>query len=183
ESELWQFAAGRTRVSSSGRIFPFFGCRGGAGTTTLAVHAAATLAQLGPRGAVVVDLDVQLGDVLCALNLEPQDTLVDVMEEIQRLEPAALRRRLAMHPSGVYALSQASNLSQLDALHADGIYNLLTMLARQFDFVVVDGVRDFGDHALVALDLASRIVLVTTADIPAVRSTARSLEIFRQLGY
>src|SRR5262249_49322473 len=60
---------------------------------------------------------------------------------------------------------------------------LLITLARHFDAVIVDGVRDFGDLALSALDIASRIVLTLTADVAAVRSAARCLEVFRELGY
>ena len=154
-------------------IFTVFGCRGGAGATTVAVNLAARMAQSGPRGAVIVDLDVQLGDVLCALNIEPRATFVDILDEIDRLEPAALRRRLAAHPSGIYVLSQASNFMQLEGLQPERIETLLNVLARHFEAVIVDGVRDFGDLALPALDCASQILMVLTADVPAVRAARR----------
>ncbi|HJZ89097.1 MAG TPA: pilus assembly protein CpaE [Polyangia bacterium] len=167
----------------AGRIYTFFGCRGGAGATTLAVNCAVRLAQSSPRGAVLVDLDVQLGDVLCALNLEPRDTLVDLVEDIDRLEPAALRRRLAAHASGLYALSQVGSLSQLEALRPEAVAKLLVVLSRHFDAVLVDGVRDFSDLVLPALDVAARIVMVLSADVPAVRAAARCVDVFRELGY
>ena len=166
-----------------GRIYTFFGCRGGAGTTTLAVNTAAALAQSGPRGVALLDLDVQLGGVLDALDLSPPATLVDVLEEIDRLEAAPLRRRLAAHSSGVYVLSQVGNLGQLGAVRPDRVARLLAVLSCHFDAVIVDGVRDFGDLALAALDACARIVMILTADVAAVRSAARSVDILRELGY
>jgi pilus assembly protein CpaE len=60
---------------------------------------------------------------------------------------------------------------------------LLRFLRPLYDHVVVDGLRDFGDVSLAALDVADRILLVTTQEVPAVRSAQRCAEIFRKLGY
>ena len=47
----------------------------------------------------------------------------------------------------------------------------------------MDGLRDFNDHAVATMDLAHIVVLVVTQDVPAVRAAARSLRLFRRLGY
>jgi len=60
---------------------------------------------------------------------------------------------------------------------------VLRFLRQHYDHVVVDGLRDFGELSLAALDLADRIVLVVTQEVPAVRSAQRCVEYFRQLGY
>jgi pilus assembly protein CpaE len=60
---------------------------------------------------------------------------------------------------------------------------LLAMLQEHFDYVIVDGVRDFGDHALAAMDVADKIALVLTQDVQAVRRAARVAQLFRRLGY
>ena len=166
-----------------GQIFAVFGCKGGAGATTIAVNLASSLARSTRRGAAVLDLDVQLGDVLTAMNLEPQSTMAEVASEIDALDAASLRRRLALHRSGAYALAQAGRLEQLDGLRADRIPPLVAGMAGHFDAIVVDGLRDFGDMALGALDMATTIVMVVTEDVPAVRGAARCLDIFRRLGY
>jgi pilus assembly protein CpaE len=131
----------------------------------------------------VVDLDVQLGDVLTALDLTPQVTLSELLQQIDDIDAQVLRRRLAVHRSGAYALAQAGRLEQLSAVRPERIAALLTRLSRQFDIVVLDGLRDFGDLALAALDHADRVVLCLTEDVPAVRGAARCLEIFRRLGF
>jgi pilus assembly protein CpaE len=166
-----------------GRVYAVFGCKGGAGATTVAVNLVARLAQGLPFGAAIVDLDLQLGDVMCAMNLEPVTSLADLAAEIGTLDTPALKRRLAPHGTGAYALSQVGRLDQLAGLRPEALVPVLSGLRQHFDAVVLDGLRDFGDVSLAALDLADRIVMVVTEDVPSARGAARCMEIFRQLGY
>ncbi len=164
-----------------GELTVVLGCRGGAGATTLAVNTAAALAR-GGKTVCIVDLDLQLGDVLVALDLESQTSLSAVAREAGALDAASLRRRLAQHGSGVCALSQAGHLDDLDGSLTARLPELLDALRAHFDHVIVDGVRDFGDVALAALEVATRILVVVTQDVPAVRRAARALDVLGRLG-
>jgi len=90
---------------------------------------------------------------------------------------------LPRHASGVSVVSQVGNLEQLGELTVGRLPQLLRYLQEQFDLVVVDGVRDFNDHALATMDIADQLVLVVTQDVPSVRGVSRRLNIFRRLGY
>jgi len=169
-------AAGR------GKIICVFGCRGAAGATMLAVNTAAALGK-GGKSVVVVDLDLQLGDVFVALDLDAPTSLAALSREVKSLDGAGLRRRLVRHESGIYALSQTGRLDDIDEGLAERIPGLLGALAEHFDYVIVDGVRDFGDHALAALDIADKIAMVVTQDVQAVRRASRVAQLFRRLGY
>src|SRR5262249_51177114 len=153
---------------SRGKILCVFGCRGGAGATMLAVNVAAAFGK-GGKSVVLVDLDLQLGDVFVALDLDAPTSLASLSREGKSLGGAALRRRLVRHDSGVYVLAQTGRLDDIDEGLAERIPGLLTALAEHFDHVVVDGVRDFGDHALAALDVADKVAMVVTQDVQAVR--------------
>jgi pilus assembly protein CpaE len=169
-------------LTTAGKVLVVFGCRGGAGATTLAVNIAASLARTG-KNVCVVDLDLQLGDVNVALDLEPQTSLAQLAQEAGNLDGTALRRRLQRHDSGVYCLSQVGHIDEVDPQLAERMPALFAVLAEHFDYVVVDGVRDFDDHSLAALDMADRIALVLTQDVPAVRRASRVTQLFRKLGY
>lgn len=158
-----------------------FSCRGGSGATTLAVNTAAMVARAG-RSVCVVDLDLQLGDVCTALDLASPTSLSAVAREAHSLDAVSLRRRLAQHGSGICALSQAGHVDDLDPQLAARMPQLLTTLRANFDHVVVDGVRDFGDLSLAALEVATRILLVVTQDVPSVRRAARVLTLLQHLG-
>ncbi len=159
-----------------------FSCRGGSGATTLAVNTAAMIARAG-RSVCLVDLDLQLGDVCTALDLESQTSLMAVAREAQTLDAVSLRRRLAQHGSGICALSQAGHLDDLDPHQlAARLPSLLDTLRANFEHVVVDGVRDFGDLSLAAIEAATRILLVVTQDVASVRRAARVLSLLGSLG-
>lgn len=175
-------AAPAAEAKERGQVLVVFGCRGGAGATTLSVNVGAALARAGKR-VCLLDLDLQLGDVFVALDLEPNTSLAALAREAGTIDGAALRRRLQRHDSGIYALTQVGRLDDVDPQLADRMPALLAMLCDHFDVVIVDGVRDFGDHALAALDMADRIALVVTQDVPAVRRAARVTQLFRKLGY
>jgi len=174
--------AGAMAPAKRGKLLVFFGCRGGAGATMLSVNVASSLARAG-SSVCVVDLDLQLGDVFVALDLEPNTSIAALAREIDALDAAALRRRLVRHDSGVYALSQTGRLDDVDPELVERLPALLGVLLSHFDHVVVDGVRDFGDAALPVLDMADRIALVLTQDVQATRRAARVTQLFRKLGY
>jgi Flp pilus assembly CpaE family ATPase len=169
-------------LGPKGQIIVVFGCRGGAGATMLAVNVAATLGR-GGKSVVVVDLDLQLGDVFVALDVEAATSIAALAREAESFDDAALRRRLARHDSGIYALSQVGRLDDVDPELPERIPKLLGKLAESFDYVVIDGVRDFGDHALAAMDVADKIAMVVTQDVQAVRRASRVAQLFRRLGY
>jgi pilus assembly protein CpaE len=164
-----------------GELTVMFSCRGGSGATTLAVNTAALVART-TRSVCVVDLDLQLGDVCSALDLEPTTSLSSVAREASTLDSVSLRRRLAQHGSGVCALAQTGHLDDLDPQLAARMPALLDTLRANFDHVIVDGIRDFGDMALAALEAATRIVVVITQDVPSVRRAARVLDLLGRLG-
>jgi pilus assembly protein CpaE len=175
-------AAPAAATRAPGTVIVVFGCRGGCGATTLAVNTGAALARAG-RSVCLVDLDLQLGDVFVALDLEPSTSLAALAREAGTIDGPALRRRLVRHDSGLYALGQTGRIDDVDPQLAERMPALVATLVDHFDVVIVDGVRDFGDHALAALDMADRVALVVTQDVAAVRRAARAMALFRKLGY
>ncbi|RMH40201.1 MAG: hypothetical protein D6689_14495 [Deltaproteobacteria bacterium] len=175
-------AAPAPATARQGKVLCVFGCRGGAGATTLAVNTAAALARAGKR-VCVMDLDLQLGDVFVALDLAPETSIAALAREASTIDGAALRRRLARHDAGFYAITQTGRIDDIDEHLVERLPALLATLTSEFDYVVVDGIRDFGDYALSVLDMADSVALVVTQDVAAVRRAARVVTLFRQLGY
>ena len=152
------------------------------GATSLATHLAGALARQGRR-VCLVDLDLELGDVLSFLDLKGAYTLADVAANAHRLDRELLDASVPRHASGVWVLSQCDAVADGERLDPGAVAGVLRFLRRHYDHVIIDGLRDFGDLALAALDLAARILLVVTQEVPAVRSAQRCAAYFRQLGY
>ena len=165
-----------------GQVTVVFPAKGGMGATSLGIHLAGALRRAEKR-VCLVDLDLELGDVLSFLDLHGTYSLADVAANTHRLDRELLDASVPRHESGVYVLSQCEKIAESERLDPGKVAAVLRFLRQRYDHVVVDGLRDFGDIALAALDLADRILLVVTQEVPAVRSAQRCAEYFRQLGY
>ncbi len=165
-----------------GKVIVVFGCRGGAGATTVTANLASAIAATG-QSTCVVDLDLQLGDLFVALDLEPTCSMLEVARDAPNLDVAGLRRKLSAHDKGFHALSQVLRPEEVDADLVHRLPELLGLMRKAFDVIVIDGVRDFSESALCALDLANEVLLVAGADVLSTRRASRVLRLLRKLGY
>ena len=169
-------------VSVASKMIAFFGPKGGVGATSLAINVGGALARLR-RAVVLADMDLQLGAIPVSLNLKPERSVGELIQEAVQSGGGPLETGLDRHASGVSFVAQGDRIEELAEITADRLPRFFDALGHMFEFVVVDGLRDFSDHAVSVMDLAHQIVLVATQDVPAIRAASRSLRIFRRLGY
>ena len=169
-------------MAVSSKMLVFFAPKGGTGATTLAVNMGGVLTRMG-RAALIVDMDLQLGAVPVTLNLKPERSIGEVMDEADRAGQGPVTSGLDRHPSGLTMLAQGDRIEELGKITPDRMPRLFDALVGSYEYVLVDGLRDFSDHAVATMDLAHKIVVVISQDVPAVRAGARALQIFQRLGY
>ena len=169
-------AGGRLR----GRVIPVVSPKGGCGKTTVASNLAVGLARLAPQQTVIVDLDLQFGDVATALQLAPEQGLADAVR-VKDLDAMALKTFLSPHPTGLYALCGPDNPARADAITGDDVGALVDLLAGEFRYVVVDTAPGLSEHTLAVLDQANDAVFVAGMDVPSIRGLRKELEILREL--
>ncbi|HET9553275.1 MAG TPA: pilus assembly protein CpaE [Anaeromyxobacteraceae bacterium] len=172
-------SSGELRLATVTAVLP---AKGGLGATVLATHLAGALARRGQR-VCLGDLDLELGDVLTFLDMAGSYSLADVAANARRLDRELLDASVPRHGSGVWVLSQSEKVHDADRLGVDGTTQVLRFLRHHYDHLVLDGLRDFGDITLAALDLADRILLVVTQEVPSVRNAQRCAGLLQQLGY
>lgn len=160
----------------------FFGAKGGAGTTTVAVNCAVELARLTRRQTVIVDLKSCLGEVALFLGVRPRFTLLDAIENLHRLDRDFLRELVARHKSGLEILAGSGQFDRPGAGDSGAVEELFRVLAKTHDFVVIDAGNAVNACALSALYAADHIFLVTNPDVPSVRNAQRLVDRVRQLG-
>jgi pilus assembly protein CpaE len=159
-----------TRTPPRGRVISVVSSKGGVGKTTLSTNIAVGLAQHAPKSTVLVDLDVQFGDVASALSLTPEYTLADAVAGVASRDSMVLKTFLTLHPTGLYVLAAPESPAAADGISAAHVDRLLSMLAAEFAFVVVDTAPGLSEHTLAALDRTTDPVLLTSMDV---RSTRR----------
>jgi pilus assembly protein CpaE len=169
---------------TEGGVIVVFGPKGGIGTTTLAVNLAVALQQR-PEGrrTILVDTSLQFGDVGVFLNLPPNRNITDLCATIEDLDPDSIDTSAIAHTSGIKALLAPPRPEMADLVNPEYLKRILEELRRQYDYIVVDTPTIINDTVLTALDLADRIVLVATPDIPAIKNARLFFEITDALSY
>jgi len=160
----------------------FFGAKGGAGTTTIAVNCAVELARLTKRQSIIVDLKPCLGEVALFLGVRPRFTLLDAIENLHRLDRDFLRELVAKHKSGLDILAGSEQFERPNAQDAGAVEEVLRVLGRLYDFIVVDAGNSINACSVAALYAADTIFLVTNPDVPSIRNAQRLIDRLRQLG-
>jgi pilus assembly protein CpaE len=165
----------------AGRVITVASPKGGVGKTTVSTNLAIGLTAAAPQSTVLVDLDVQFGDVASALGLVPEYTLPDAVRGPASEDTMVLKTFLTQHPSGLYAVCGAESPAEGDTVSGDDVTRLLASLAREFRYVVVDTAPGLSEQTLAALDRASDVVMLTSMDVPGVRGLRKELDVLREL--
>src|SRR3954463_5440355 len=160
----------------------FLGAKGGAGTTTVAVNCAVELARLTKRSIIVLDMKACLGEVALFLGVRPRYTVLDAIENLHRLDKDFLKELVAKHKSGLDILAGSEQFDRPNAQDAGAIEELLRVLARAYEYIVIDAGNMINACAVAALYAADTVFLVTNPDVPSIRNSQRLVDRVRQLG-
>ncbi|WP_323959100.1 AAA family ATPase [Arthrobacter sp. JZ12] len=164
-----------------GMVVGVFSPKGGVGKTTIATNLAVGLGKIAPMGVVLVDLDLQFGDVASTLYLNPEYSVLDAVSGSASTDTMVLKAFLTPHPSGIYALCAPSNPADADNISAEQLCTLIQQLSAEFPYVVLDTGPGLTEHSLAALDQSSDAVWVTGMDVPSVRGLRTGLDILAKL--
>ncbi len=164
-----------------GRVVTVAAPKGGAGKTVIASNLAVGLAQTAPRGVVLVDLDLQFGDIAYALTLQPRHTIYDAATS-PKIDPTALKVFLTHHQSDLYALCAPDDPARGEMIEADRVGEILSTLASDFDYLVIDTGAGLTEHTLTALDASTDAVLIADADVPSIRHLAKVAATLDRIG-
>ncbi|MBT2532085.1 AAA family ATPase [Arthrobacter sp. ISL-48] len=167
--------------SNKGLLIGVFSPKGGVGKTTIATNIAIGLGKIAPMGVVIVDLDLQFGDVASGLYLNPEHTVTDAVSPAASQDSLVLKAFLTVHPGGIYALCAPLSPIDADDITPDQVSRLLEQLSVQFQYVVVDTAPGLPEIGLAAMERCTDVVWVSAMDIPSVRGLRSGLDILRRL--
>ncbi len=168
--------------TSHSKIVTVFSTKGGCGKSVVASNLAMLLHKETGQPVALVDLDLQSGDLAIMLQLMPAWTIYDAAENLERLDGDALSGYLTPHRSGVHLLSAPLEPALAETISGEAVQRILTLLAEQFPYVIVDGPALFTDQVIAALDISHEAVLMASLDVPSVKNLKLALQTFSQLG-
>ncbi|MFF1382471.1 CpaE family protein [Arthrobacter sp. NPDC058288] len=165
----------------AGRVIAVMSPKGGVGKTTIATNLAVGLGKTAPMSVVIVDLDLQFGDVASGLLLKPEFTITDAVMGAASQDSMVLKTYLTVHPAGIYALCAPSTPIEMDQISAANVSHLLEQLRQEFRYVVVDTAPGLGEHVLATLEQATDAVWICGMDVPSIRGMRTGFHILDEL--
>ena len=160
-----------------------FSPKGGVGKSTMATGLAGAYAGPLKRHTLLIDLDLQFGDVGIMMGIDPTQTIVDLVTTTGELDPDKLGGYVVHHPSGVDVLAAPLRPEDAELVTEDRIGQLVDVAKAAYDIVVLDTPPHFDATTLAALDRSDRLVLLTTMDIPTVKNAKLALQTLNLLQY
>jgi pilus assembly protein CpaE len=174
----------QTSVSSlmiRGKIIQIYSPKGGTGCTTIAVNLAVALINDETR-VVIVDSNLQFGDVAIFLNEQGKNTILDLTPRVDELDPEIIDNVMIKNAaSGVHVLASPSRPEDAEKINSDQFIKLLRYLRQYYAYVIVDSSAYLTDITLSVLDIADAIVLVATQDIPSIKNNRLFLDLLLTL--
>jgi pilus assembly protein CpaE len=171
------------QAPEKGRVITVSSTKGGSGKSVVATNLAVLLAERSDRPVVLVDADLQFGDVAVMMRMAAPHTIVDAVSAMGRLDTQFLQSLLVRHePSGLLVLPAPLEPSFAERVSGADMVNIVELLQSFCSFVVVDTPAQFNDVVLALIEHSDEILLVAGMDIPNIKNTKLGLQTLRMLG-
>ena len=151
------------------------GPKGGVGKTTVSTNLATELVSRGKK-TLLVDLDLQFGDVGIVLGVQPDRTVYDLAQVPGKLDADRLSAFVMTTQDGLDVLLSPVRPDQAEALDGERVDHLLHVARSMYDVVVVDSPPAFTAPAIAAIDQSSLCVAVGTLDLPGLKNLKVGLQ-------
>jgi pilus assembly protein CpaE len=170
-------------AQTPGRVVSVFCTKGGTGKSVVAVNLAIALAKRTIQPVVLVDADLQFGDVALMLQLQPTHTIAEAVQAGDRLDGTLLENLLLRHPpSGLLVLAAPTEPSSADQIGRADLSRILNILRERCAYVVVDTSANFAEVTLAAIESSDDILVMAGLDVMSLKSARIGLQTMRVLG-
>jgi pilus assembly protein CpaE len=160
-------------------IVATFSGKGGSGVSFLATNLAAAM----PQSTLIVDLNLQTGDVASFLGLDVKYSISDFVRNRSRLDDSLMTSLMTPYSSNLAVLAAPLEAHEAEDIKPPDLSEILYLLGQRYEYIILDLPHTFDPITVAALDSVDDIFLVLTLDIPGIRSTKRALKVFDNLGY
>lgn len=167
--------------TEAGRIITVFSPKGGAGVTTIAINLATNIHDLTGKSTILVDLDLNAGDVTTFLNMKPTYTISDVTMNISRLDRNFLQGVIAKHESGISVLAEPQKIEEGVSISSSEIKKVLSLLKSMFKYIIIDA-ETISERTTTAIEMSDLILLVFFMSLPSIKNMQRHLRYFDRIG-
>ena len=161
----------------TGRILALLGARGGAGTTTLAVHLGCFLVRQYGKRTLILDEHRRLGHVSLYLGEDDANYhFYELVRNIARLDEILLDGFVIHHSSCLDILPSPDVFDDSANVSMDDIQRAIRFLGHNYEFVVIDCPHGVHNLSLATIDCCEQVYLIATPDVPGLRDLSRYID-------
>lgn len=168
------------QVGVRGKIIVVFSPQGGAGVTTCAINIASGLTT-NDETSVLIDCNLQYGDVAIHLDLPNERNLLDLTQVASDLDNEIIENILATHPSGLRVLAGPARPEHAEEINLENALTVIEAVSERFDYVVIDTPPQLNDFTVTLFELADLIVLVGVPTLPAAKNLRITLDLLNKI--
>lgn len=176
-------SAGGSKSGSAlthGKVITVYGPKGGIGTTTLATNLAVALQGPDTR-VVIVDGNLQYGDVAVFHNEQPRNTILDLTPRANELDPDIIKEVLIVNQrSGVHILAAPPRPEMAERVNPEQFTQVIEYLKTAYNYIVIDTETHLTETVISALDISDVIIMITTQEIPSIKNSKAFLTLIDQ---
>lgn len=161
----------------------FFSSKGGVGKSIIALNTAITLGKHSESKCLLLDMDLQFGDISMLVNDYTSKTILDVVDDCQLDSYDNIKPYLYNYNESLDILFAPRKPEAAEFIGKDSIEKMMKIFQRYYDFIIIDTGINFNDGTLYLLDTAEKIMFITTMEIVALKNTKLGVSVMQSLGY
>jgi pilus assembly protein CpaE len=169
--------------NTGGRVITFYSPKGGSGCTTLATNLAICLNN-EDTSVVIVDANLQFGDVAVFLNEQGKFSILDLAPRVDELDPDVVNNVTIRHSqSGIKILAAPMKPEQSDQVSSEQFSKVIRYLRTMYSYIILDTASALQNITASAINNSDLLVLLTTQDIPSIKNSRLFLDEIDALGF
>ncbi|MCG8551249.1 MAG: AAA family ATPase [Desulfobacterales bacterium] len=166
-----------------GRVLTLFSLKGGVGVTTLALNLADSIREATHSTVLFLDLNLFMGDVTAYLDIAPDFTPFELLEDLDRMDKDLLFSSLFRHESGLYIMTARDEINDADGVSGRDVARMILFLQDHFDYIVVDASHQFSRQTLEAIGASDILLALVIQSIPSAKGVGKTLEFLQDIDF
>ncbi len=182
-SESIQKQTSSREKSYNAKIISFFSSKGGVGKSVLASNIAIVISKEKSKRTLLVDMDLQFGDISMLLNQYNHKTILDILEDKQLDNYENVKPYIYSYNESLDVVFAPKRPEAAESIEKDSIEKLIEIFRNHYEVIIIDNGINFNDSTLHVLDLSEKILFVSTMEIVALKNTKLGFSVMQSLGY
>ena len=165
------------------RVVAVYSPKGGAGSTTIATNLALLAAERRPGQTLLIDLDLAFGQVASHLNLQPRQTLLELVRDAAALQDPELFRTYAIHhESGLQIIVAPPGPGYASLITSEHLDLVVTRALEAYEFVVLDAGTSLDERQLALFGRVDKVIVPVLPEVPALNAVRLLLDQLAEMG-